>query len=80
MGPHLTTICHRAEALDAHRKRQQALHPDVGLTDMYNVMEKLRSEFQNPAGGVEPIQVEMELEPEEKPLPKKQPLPKEHTA
>lgn len=36
-------IRERAEALDAHRKRQQALHPDVGLTDMYNVLEKLRS-------------------------------------
>jgi hypothetical protein len=33
----------RAEALDAHRKRQQALHPGLGLTDMYNVLEKLRA-------------------------------------
>ena len=32
-----------AEALDVHRKRQQALHPGLGLTDMYNVLEKLRS-------------------------------------
>jgi hypothetical protein len=31
------------ESLDAHRKRQQALHPDLTLTGMYNVMEKLRS-------------------------------------
>ncbi|MDX9710117.1 MAG: hypothetical protein RBT64_11240, partial [Trichloromonas sp.] len=31
-----------AEALDAHRKRQQALHPDLTLTGMYNVLEKLR--------------------------------------
>ena len=36
-------IRERAELLDAHRKRQQALHPDLGLTDMYNVREKLRS-------------------------------------
>jgi len=32
-----------AEALDAHRKRQQALHPGLGLTDMYNVLAKLRN-------------------------------------
>lgn len=31
-----------AEELDAHRKRQQELHPGLGLTDMYNVLEKLR--------------------------------------
>ena len=31
------------EALDAHRKRQQAQHPDLTLTDMYNVLEKLRA-------------------------------------
>ena len=31
-----------AEALDAHRKRQQEQHPGLGLTDMYNVLEKLR--------------------------------------
>lgn len=31
------------EALDAHRKRQQALHPDLTLTGMYNVLETLRS-------------------------------------
>lgn len=30
------------EQLDAHRKRQQALHPKLTLTDMYNVLEKLR--------------------------------------
>jgi hypothetical protein len=33
----------RAESLGAHRKRQQALHTDLGLTDMYNVLEKLRT-------------------------------------
>jgi hypothetical protein len=31
------------ERLDAHRKRQQELHPDLTLTGMYNVLEKLRS-------------------------------------
>jgi SAM-dependent methyltransferase len=30
------------EALDAHRKRQQALHPELTITGMYNVLEKLR--------------------------------------
>ncbi len=32
-----------ATQLDAHRKRQQAMHPKLTLTDMYNVLEKLRS-------------------------------------
>ena len=32
-----------AEQLDAHRKRQQALHPTLTLTDLYNVVEKLRA-------------------------------------
>lgn len=31
------------EQLDAHRKKQQAAHPDLTLTGMYNVLEKLRS-------------------------------------
>jgi hypothetical protein len=31
------------ERLDSHRKRQQELHPDLTLTGMYNVLEKLRS-------------------------------------
>lgn len=31
------------EQLDAHRKRQQELHPDLTMTGMYNVLEKLRS-------------------------------------
>jgi hypothetical protein len=31
------------ESLDAHRKRQQALHPDLTITGMYNVLTKLRS-------------------------------------
>jgi hypothetical protein len=32
-----------AEHLDAHRKRQQELSPDLTLTEMYNVLEKLRA-------------------------------------
>lgn len=36
-------ISELAEQLDAHRKRQQAAHPDLTLTGMYNVLEKLRS-------------------------------------
>ena len=31
------------EHLDAHRKRQQARHPKLALTDLYNVLEKLRA-------------------------------------
>lgn len=31
------------ERLDAHRKRQQELHPGLTLTGMYNVLEKLRA-------------------------------------
>jgi hypothetical protein len=31
-----------AEQLDAHRKRQQAAHPELTLTGMYNVLDKLR--------------------------------------
>lgn len=30
------------EALDAHRKKQQAAHPGLTITGMYNVLEKLR--------------------------------------
>jgi hypothetical protein len=32
-----------AEQLDAHRKRQQALHPTLTLTGMYNVLEAVRA-------------------------------------
>jgi hypothetical protein len=32
-----------AEELDAHRKRQQAAHPTLTLTGMYNVLERLRA-------------------------------------
>ncbi|MDO9115327.1 MAG: class I SAM-dependent DNA methyltransferase [Polaromonas sp.] len=31
-----------AEQIDAHRKRQQAAHPGLSLTGMYNVLEALR--------------------------------------
>ena len=37
------------EQLDAHRKRQQDLHPDLTMTGMYNVLEKLRSGEELPA-------------------------------
>lgn len=33
-----------AEALDSHRKRQQAAHPDLTLTGLYNVLEALRQQ------------------------------------
>ena len=32
-----------AEQIDAHRKHQQAAHPGLTLTGLYNVLEKLRS-------------------------------------
>ncbi|MEW5972460.1 MAG: DNA methyltransferase [Pseudomonadota bacterium] len=32
-----------AEQIDAHRKRQQAAHPELTLTGLYNVLEKLRA-------------------------------------
>ena len=38
-----TRIAALAKQLDAHRKRQQAAHPDLTLTGMYNVLAKLRS-------------------------------------
>jgi hypothetical protein len=38
-----TCIATLAEQIDAHRKRQQAQHPDLTLTGMYNVLEKLRT-------------------------------------
>lgn len=46
--PHTTSeqqeqIRELAERLDAHRKRQQAQYPELPLTGMYNVLEKLRS-------------------------------------
>ncbi len=35
-------IAQLAEQIDAHRKRQQAAHPGLTLTGMYNVLERLR--------------------------------------
>lgn len=32
-----------AEQLDAHRKRQQELYPNLTMTEMYNVLEKVRA-------------------------------------
>jgi len=32
-----------ADKLDAHRKNRQAIHPKLSMTDMYNVLEKLRN-------------------------------------
>jgi hypothetical protein len=39
-----TRIRDLGERLDAHRKARQAAHPDLTLTGMYNVLEKLRAE------------------------------------
>ena len=39
-GSHIRTL---SENLDTHRKRQQAAHPELTLTGMYNVLDKLRS-------------------------------------
>lgn len=39
-----TRIGELAEKIDRHRKRQQEQHPDLTLTNIYNVLEKLRSE------------------------------------
>jgi type II restriction/modification system DNA methylase subunit YeeA len=33
-----------AKQLDAHRKRQQGKYPKITLTNMYNILEKIRSE------------------------------------
>ncbi|MDP3616025.1 MAG: class I SAM-dependent DNA methyltransferase, partial [Rubrivivax sp.] len=44
LTPDLTTrIRALAEQLDAHRKTQQAAHPELTLTGMYNVLDKLRT-------------------------------------
>jgi hypothetical protein len=40
--PQKAHIRHLAEALDAHRKSRQALHPGLTMTGMYNVLEQLR--------------------------------------
>ena len=41
--PQKTHLRQLGEDLDAHRKRQQAQHPKLTLTQMYNVLEKLRA-------------------------------------
>ena len=40
----IATIRELGERLDTHRKARQAAYPDLTLTGMYNVMEKLRAE------------------------------------
>ena len=40
---HRTRIRDIAERLDAHRKRQQSLHAGLTTTEVYNVLEKLRT-------------------------------------
>jgi hypothetical protein len=40
---HQARIRELGEALDAHRKRRQSQHPKLTLTDIYNVVEKLRA-------------------------------------
>ncbi|SDP53539.1 Type II restriction/modification system, DNA methylase subunit YeeA [Sulfitobacter litoralis] len=40
---HRSHLRQLGEDLDAHRKRQQAAHPKLTLTQMYNVLEKLRA-------------------------------------
>ncbi|MCH7228079.1 class I SAM-dependent DNA methyltransferase [Haloferula sp. A504] len=42
-GPLKQRIRDLGERLDAHRKRQQELHPGLTLTGIYNVLEKLRA-------------------------------------
>ncbi len=39
-----TRIRDLAERLDAHRKSQQTAHPKLALTELYNVVEKLRAD------------------------------------
>lgn len=42
-GPLKSQLRELGERLDGHRKRQQALHPHLTLTGIYNVLEKLRA-------------------------------------
>lgn len=42
--PHCSRIRELGEQLDEHRKRQQAQHPRLTVTEMYNVLEKLRAQ------------------------------------
>jgi hypothetical protein len=43
-GPLKQRIRDLGERLDAHRKARQAAHPELTLTGIYNVLEKLRAE------------------------------------
>lgn len=51
-------IARLAEALDAHRKRAQADHPDITLTEMYNVLEKLRAAAKRAVSHPSPLEGE----------------------
>ena len=48
----------KATTLHAHRKRVQAEHPDITLTEMYNVLEKLRLATAATAGAPSPLRGE----------------------
>lgn len=41
-GEHVDRVARLAEELDAHRARRLAKHPTLTLTNLYNVVEKLR--------------------------------------
>jgi hypothetical protein len=41
--PQCERIRFLGEQLDAHRKRQQEAHPNLTMTQMYNVLDELRS-------------------------------------
>ncbi len=43
MEPQRERIRFLAEQFDAHRKRQQEAYPTLTMTEMYNVLEELRS-------------------------------------
>ncbi len=48
------SIAELAEQIDTHRKRQQELHPTLTLTNLYNVLERLRRIAHSPPGATEP--------------------------
>lgn len=48
------SIAELAEQLDAHRKRQQELHPTLTLINLYNVLDRLRRIAHPPPGTTEP--------------------------
>ncbi len=47
-------IAQLAEALDGHRKSVQAEHPEITLTQMYNVLEKVRANSQSSPQSLSP--------------------------